>query len=271
MSDITADMMDALVKCTVDLYKECYEYEGIDLGETKTIAEYHNYLIEHPLVFKVPGSGFGLGDFLPGFDNITTNMISYMVSFEGWYDHRAANGYGNPAHDNGGAVAGHSSIDPNGVITVGPGLTHYLNGNSWMKKSITDGTYFTLDEIAYIYIQHVTHAAKDILGKNPQVKEWGQNVLDACIDLYHSGPKWIKPIANARSVSDIAKICGDGPVTANGKKLTGLVERRASDYALVMGERSTGNKDVDRHLDAYYKFIHPYAQPLIEAIKRLTK
>lgn len=85
--DITDEIFKHIAKLRLEMFKECYEYNGIDMGETKLPElEYHNYLINNPIVFGDPYDGMlgdlgmlgGLGDQLSG--NALENKKAWLAA-----------------------------------------------------------------------------------------------------------------------------------------------------------------------------------------------
>lgn len=261
---------DNFCKLYADLNKLYMEELGYDLWTSVNEVEYHNYLVDNPIMINNGGFGGAFGDIgsIAGFENISPNLVSLMLSSEGWYDDRAPKGYGDILKGDGSAVAGQSFMDRGGVITVGPGLTNYLNNNSWMTKKIAPGVLFTLQEIAYIYIKLLSDDVKYIKNKYPHIMGMPQNTIDACIDLGHSGWGWLKPLANARTQQEVASVCRNGPVTAKGKTLSGLVDRRIAGEAIALGNRTASTPGAQNRVNAYYN-VSPRAQKLIGAIQAL--
>lgn len=261
--------IEKLAHVRIDYIKVIYEFCGFDLGETENTINYRNYMVDDQLMLA---AGFNFeenyGGFIEGFDGISANIISFMLSNEGWYDDRAPKGYGDILSGDGSAVAGQSFIDKGGVITVGPGLTNALNNNSWMTKKIEPGVLFTLPEIATIYVNTLKTHLNQIKRINSNILSLSQNTIDACIDLAHSGVKWIQPLAHASTAAEVAEICSHGPVTSLGQRLTGLVQRRIAEAAIALGIRTVDDKGAQQKLDQYYN-ISPRASKLLSAISSL--
>lgn len=257
--------IEMLARLRLNLIKITYESMGLDFGKTENQINYRNYMADSPLTL---GYGIGFGEFgglIEGFEGITANIVSFMLGNEGWYDDRAAKGYGDILKGDGSAVAGQSFMDKGGVITVGPGLTNALNNNSWMTKKIEPGVLFTLQEIAYMYVKTLEGSLNYIKRRFPHITSLPQNTVDACIDLSHSGPKFLNPLANARTPNDVAEVCMGGPVSAKGIRLTGLVERRIAEAAIALGIKTVDNSGAQRKLDQYYN-ISPRASRLLSVI-----
>lgn len=253
------DGIETLAKIRLNLLKECLEMTGVDFGRTNNKIEYRNYLINNPpmALGGVGGEcgGFGgmfMGSLGEGIDIASANIISFMLGNEGWCDARCKNGWGSPFNGDGSAVAHQSDIDRNGVITVGPGLTNYLNGNSWMTKKITKGTLFSFNEICYIYAHVIASHANIIKRKYPHILKMGQNCIDACIDLAHSGEKFLSGLSSCQNPQDVARCMLNGPTSAKGQQLRGLVERRMAEAAIALGNTTVNNAGAQQKLNNYY-------------------
>ena len=104
--------------------------------------------------------------------NLSINGAAFMLSCEGWSDATAKNYMGKIGTD---ATAGcNRKIDKATTITVGPGLTNYLNKSAAKFKPIQDGVRFTAAEIIKIWVAHTQDGIKDILRRNPKLGQMSQ-------------------------------------------------------------------------------------------------
>jgi len=89
--DVSDEIFKHIAKLNLELFKECYEYNGVDMGETKLPKlEYHNYLISNPLIFSdpfatddeflgdLPESAFVNGD-IKSMSNVCKRCYNYLL------------------------------------------------------------------------------------------------------------------------------------------------------------------------------------------------
>lgn len=240
------EITDALVANLRDLQLmllcEAYEYDGEDMmPEHDREVKYKNY----GAFTIIPGLGTSSISGLVGdFGGVSINLISMMISMEGWTDFsKPGNHYGTPFTD---ATAGHQSFDPANCITVGPGLTNSVN------SAIQEGVRFTAQQIMAIYSETIKTSVNNCLKHNPKIKDLGQPILDMSVDCMHSGIKfWLNSgWPSVSSPQDAAAACDRMPKTAKGKPAQGLIDRRTAEVAVCLGQQATGS--AKRYTDAYY-------------------
>ena len=90
--------------------------------------------------------------------------MAFTLSREGWSDARKDKFYGTPFTD---AMAGWNKIDPNGLISVGPGLTHYKS------PRIKEGALLSAEEIISIWMTTVKDHEDTIYKKNKKIADLG--------------------------------------------------------------------------------------------------
>ena len=186
----------------------------------------------------------GSGEIVGG-GEITANILSFMLSNEGWSDARKKGFIGTAFTD---AKAGwQSQIDPPGVITVGPGLTNAMNGNLPDDLKIVDGKIYTVEQIGKIFARTVQSQISSMKKYCPQLFGWGQYAIDAGFDFAHSGIGHFKTyLGGAKNLQEFI----DGLMhvtTVKGKQSSALVKRREGEQAIASG-------DVGKMPSAY---LHP--------------
>lgn len=178
-----------------------------------------------------PGSGEIVGG-----GEITANILSFMLSNEGWSDARKKGFIGTAFTD---AKAGwQSAIDPAGVITVGPGLTNAMNGKLPDDLKIVDGKIYTVEQIGRIFAKTVQEQIAGMKKYCPQLFRWGQYAIDAGFDFAHSGIGHFKNyLSGARNLQEFI----DGLMhvtTVKGKQSSALIKRRTGEQAIASGDVS---------------------------------
>lgn len=204
---------------------------------------------------KASGGSFSLGGMLlgglatigtamSGWGIMSANGLSLMITCEGWSDASKKNFFGTPGES---AVAGcQGKIDRASVITVGPGLTNAVS------PAIKPGVRFSAQQIMALWSKVINDSSKLALKMNPFLATMPQGVKDAAVDCMHSGPGFFKNAGwpSVRTPQQAAQACLRMPMTAKGKIVTGLRDRRYAEAAICLGQRASGS--ASRYTNAYY-------------------
>ena len=231
-----------------------HEWPDFNIQSFPIMNDEHGQYTNEPLLLgianhlRISGGGFGIdagsgivGDVIGNLEHLSVNCLAFTMNNEGWSDAKSPR-YSGKIMTN--AVAGcQSAIDSAGVITVGPGLTNYLNGNLPENLKIVNGKTFTPEMIAQIYkICHAGHVAA-VKKFIPAISTFGtQGCWDACIDAAHSGHGHLqKYMGGATSIQDLANKVMSMPTSSKvAGTLRGLVERRIMEQAMILGKDPVG-------------------------------
>lgn len=186
----------------------------------------------------------GVGTAIKGWGLLSINGISLMVSCEGWTDFSKKSHIGVVGTD---ATAGNqANIDRAGVYTVGPGLTNAVN------KNIRPGVRFTARQIMAMWSTTIIESSKNALRLCPALKSLPQGCRDAAVDCMHSGIGHFQRSGwpSVKTPQQAAAACLKMPMTAKGKVVKGLYDRRHAEAAICLGRAATGS--AKRYTDAYY-------------------
>lgn len=199
--------------------------------------------------------GGTLGDMqpCPGFGLVSINALVFKGWGEGWSDARGHAGCGTWGTD---AVANRQSFDVGNTITVGPGVTN------WVDSRIQEGVYFSAREILDIYAKCMQTYSQTLEKNAPHLKSMGQLYVDMFHIGHHAGPKFIKPFFTATTPQACADACMALPGTLkDGSTSSGLSDMHHAMYMLCLGQTSgAANSRIQHYIDIY---LNPQIEPRI--------
>lgn len=229
-----------------NIMKAIVEGLCVYLGSDITPVEYENHMSSQIVIKNKNADGDTLADnnmsnnIKPmGVGLISVNGLSFLLHVEGWSG-------GDRKNKQAGATATHHAADPMNVITVGPGITNYVS------KDIVEGRHFTFEQIMSMYSRVIVDISNSINRICPNIIHISQQAVDMAISLaYNAGTSKLKRLANAHNAQEVADIIYNGPKTAAGNTLQGLVNRRVAESCIVRGQTSHQDNNVNALINAY--------------------
>ena len=174
------------------------------------------------------GDTFGSGGSL---DLLSVNGLSQIIQWEGWTGGSIETALTKPA------VAKQQSSDKKGVITVGPGVTNLAS------PEVVEGKSYTYQQIASMFSKEIMSICSHIKSKYSNLTNLGQQVIDMAISLaYNGGVGKLSLLKDVTTKEAAANAFKNGPKTAAGKVLQGLVRRRNTEADIVLGINNENTK-----------------------------
>ena len=164
-------------------------------------------------------------------DLLSVNGLSQLIQWEGWTGGSLETALTKPA------VAKQQSFDKKGVITVGPGVTNLA------APEVVEGKSYTYQQIASMFSKEIMSICSHIKSKYSNLTNLGQQVIDMAISLaYNGGVGKLSLLKGVTTKEAAANAFKNGPKTAAGKVLQGLVRRRNTEADIVLGINNENTK-----------------------------
>ena len=245
MLDSSEIYVKTLLRTIVNTYKLCFEEMGYDLGETKNLPEYRNYLADKPIYFYGPDAagvenadGYSPSGFVGG-DPGDTGLSNGMISFICFHETSKNFGYRMPPRD----LIGYDLGDAQGHKTYGYGLLVHPNGrymdtlkNVWSQQELENIYKLTAKKKS----QKIdTWAKKNNITLNQNQKDaiasacynFGDGFLTNSGKVYSNTVSMIKKNPNDPNIKNAWSHMSD----IQGKRFPGLIKRRQAEANWYFG------------------------------------
>lgn len=247
MLDESEIYVKELSNTIINLYKLVLEDMGYDLGDTNNEIEYHNYLVDSPIIFHnenessysnanayvddMTGGSSGLTGGDPGETGLSAGMLSFICKYETGHQF----GYTMTSKD----LNGYDLGDARGHKTYGYGILYHPISQKFMDTIKSSWTQQELENLFKIHAKSTSNKI-DAWAKRNSVS-LNQNQKDAIASgCYNFGPgflnksicKMIAKNPNNPAIKNAWAHLSD----AQGKKYPGLIKRRQAEANWYFGQ-----------------------------------